>query len=201
MQFTSYRSLAALFLVLAAPSAHAGVRVDIEAFNGFSAGDRAKAEAAITVIESVLGSEEFRQKVLNFTYNGRKQFVSTDKSNDEVYAMLMAGKETYSQEADGEMNLNLNLYAPPFYKRWSVVGYTYPNTNQIFVNRYYYGTFQPEQIAGNFTHEWCHKIGFDHDFKRTSRRPASVPYAIGSMVVEMGKAVREGTLTLHPAQN
>jgi hypothetical protein len=70
-----------------------------------------------------------------------------------------------------------------------VIGYTNQNTLTIFINRVIYQKTEVYKIAMNLVHEWTHKMGYDHDFKATARRPASVPYAVGYMVRDMGKAL------------
>lgn len=37
-------------------------------------------------------------------------------------------------------------------------------------------------LAGHWTHEWMHNVGFYHDRRPTRRRPWSVPYLVGYIV-------------------
>ena len=62
-----------------------------------------------------------------------------------------------------------------------------PDTSVITSNRRFFDNFTPAEIAGNLAHEWMHKIGFDHDFNSTSRRPYSVPYAVGDLVESLAE--------------
>ncbi len=161
------------------------VRFELSAMNQFTESQKEKLREAAAVAERVINSDEFRDKVINFTYNGEKHFVSTDLSNEQVYDTLLAAKETYTGNTDSVAQLCLNIYTPPFYKKWSVVGYTTPGQPDIYMNSYYFNSFDATEVAGNMVHEWTHKLGFDHDYNRTARRPYSVPYAIGAMVGEL----------------
>jgi hypothetical protein len=175
------------------------LRVSLDVLNGFSGADTAKIKQAADIVERVLNSEQFHQAVVNFTYEGEPQFVQNNGlSNEQIYQTLMAGRETYNGVDDHVANLDLNLYTPPFYKKWSVVGYGYPGQPEIFMNWYYFDSFSIAEVAGNVAHEWCHKLGFDHDYKRTARRPYSVPYGIGGLVQQLGAArsVQQQSVTL-----
>lgn len=75
--------------------------------------------------------------------------------------------------------------------RRGVYGYTNPGTATIFLNRYYrtqwdydndYWSIDSE--TSNAVHEATHKMGFDHDYYNTARRPSSVPYTANYAVDE-----------------
>ena len=193
----------AIALPGAAFASNAGpLRVSLDKLSGFSSTSNEKVAQAAQVMERVMNSEEFRQKVLAFQYNGQAQFsnndltrndgtVESNLTNEQIYQAIMDGAEQLKGQTavdDHVANLDLVLYTPPWYKKWSVVGYGNPGQPEIFMNSYYFNSFTLADIAGNMAHEWCHKIGFDHDFNRTSRRPYSVPYAIGDLVVKLGAA-------------
>ena len=93
----------------------------------------------------------------------------------------MLGAETLSPEEDEEIDIDITLY----YSNNSTVGYTYPNTNRIWVNDKFFAVNSLGKVAANVLHEWTHKIGFDHDFKRTTRRNFSIPYGVGTIIEKM----------------
>lgn len=75
--------------------------------------------------------------------------------------------------------------------RKGVYGYTYPNDPTIYLNRYYRtqwdydnGYWSIDAEVSNAVHEATHKMGFEHDYRRTSRRPYSVPYTANFAVDE-----------------
>lgn len=165
------------------------VKVNLIAATGFTANERAKLDKAIVIFETVINSEEFKQRILNYTYQKKQQFVQNGgQTNLQIFETMMAGKETFTTQADSVADFNLNLYTFSWFKR-GVVGETNPGTSKISMNRRFYSSFQPYQIAANMIHEWCHKIGYDHDYKSTARRPYSVPYAVGNLMSELGKKI------------
>lgn len=153
-------------------------------FVNFDKTDEDKVTKALEIIKKVVLSDEFKQRVLNYTYQGQKQFIDNNgMTNEEILEAIFEGREDLLPETDHEMDLELELY----YK-WltSTVGYTNPNTLRIWMNTKYFDSYTPVDVAGNVFHEWLHKIGFDHDFNYSESRDHSVPYAIGYLIEELG---------------
>lgn len=163
--------------------------LDINAnLTNFTASQEEKMREALKRLKIVVNSEQFRERVLAHTYNGSNQFVNNNGlSNEEIYIRIMEGAETLSRDGDGgnvvdsEMDIDIKLY----YSSRSTVGYTYPNVLQIWVNRKYFIPNSLGAVAANVIHEWTHKLGFGHDSKRTSRRPYSVPYGVGTIMKDL----------------
>lgn len=150
----------------------------------FEPADEAKLYQAIEIIKKVIASSEFRDRVLNYTYLGKKQFVDNKGlSNAEIYQVLLDGKEILKPEVDNEMDLELQLY----YSWRSTVGYTTPGEMRIYLNTKFFDPYTPSEVAGNVFHEWTHKLGFEHASTYSVERDSSVPYAIGYMIRELGK--------------
>ena len=159
--------------------------VDLTHTSGFNETDLSKVKEALGLLERIFNSDLFETSVLNFEFDGKKQFANNNNlTNEQIYQTIMNGRETYTQVDDHVAQLDLNLYTPPFWKKWSVIGYGYPGQPEIFMNHYYFDSFSIQQIAGNIAHEWMHKLGFEHDYRATAQRPFSVPYAIGEMVIK-----------------
>lgn len=156
---------------------------EIEFFN-FEVDQEEKVHRAVDIIKTVIASDEFRSKVLNFTYKGRRRFNNNNGlSNRQIYQKLLDGSETLVPGKDHEMDLQLELY----FAENNVVGYTYPNTVKVWMNTKYFTPYTPSQVAGNLFHEWTHKLGFDHEANYTVDRDSSVPYAIGYLIRDLGK--------------
>lgn len=152
--------------------------------NEFDAKDEIKVNKAITIIRSVIRTSEFRNRVLNFTYGGKKTFVDNDGlTNEQIYQKLLDGSETLKPGIDNQMDLELELY----YSSRSTVGYTYANVLRIWMNTKYFDAYTPAEVAGNVFHEWTHKLGFDHASSYSVSRDSSVPYALGYLIEELGK--------------
>ncbi len=141
------------------------------------------------LVELIINSAAFKSRVLNFSYNGTQEFVQNNgMSNQQIYDLLMTGAEMFPQQtaSDHFMDFDLVLYKPKWYQSKKVLGYTDQSTNVIHINKSFFNQASVNEIAMNLVHEWVHKMGFDHDFKNTSRRPSSVPYAVGYIVRDLG---------------
>lgn len=153
-------------------------------FHNFDAEQEAKVHKAVEIIKKVVQSKEFKDKVINFTYNGKKQFVDNKgMTNEQIYQALLDGREDLLPEVDNQMDLELKLY----YSWTSTVGYTTPDVLLIHMNTKFFNPYTPSEVAGNVFHEWTHKLGFDHAQSYSVARDSSVPYAIGYLIEELGK--------------
>ena len=142
-------------------------------------------KASFPVIEAVLNSNEFKDKVINYVgLDGKRAFTSNKgMTNEQIYEYLMQGKEVLNgNNTLGEMNFNVERY----YKWWSkVIGYTEPTKHSwIEVNGKFYQNYAVNEVAGNISHEWIHLTGFTHD---SARDHDSVPYALGYIVEDLAK--------------
>lgn len=151
---------------------------------GFDGDKSVKLEMAFRVLEDVVNSEEFKEKVLNFkNRKGERAFASNKGlTNEDIYSKFMDGRENLQQDTPNEMNFFLKLYNRP----WSrVIGYTSGSTNLININWKYFKGNPIHSVAANLAHEWVHKIGFDH---KSASESDSVPYGIGYIVGELVRA-------------
>lgn len=153
-------------------------------FVDFEASDEVKLNKAIEIIKKVIATNEFRTRVLNFTYKQKLAFVDNGGfSNAQVYQKLLDGAETLRPVIDHTMDLELQLY----HASNTTVGYTYPSSVRIWMNTKYFDQYTPSEVARNVFHEWTHKLGFTHAVRATKDRKYSVPYALGSLIEELGK--------------
>ncbi len=153
---------------------------------------QAKADRVKHILEAVLNSEELEARVLNFEWDGKRQFASTAISNGEVYHSIRVGHELAYEGEEHSLDIENEIYWPFalwFWKKWSVVGYTLPDSPRIWTNGNWFYRMTDAELAGHFVHEWLHKIGFGHDFNRTAKRPYSVPYGVGGIIEDI--AVRQ----------
>lgn len=139
---------------------------------------------AVELIKKVVLSEEFKQRILSHTYEGKKTYVDNKGlTNEQIYQAILDGSETLIPEKNGRMDIELELYQ----QSTTTIGYTYPHTSRIWVNTKYFNKYSPVQVADNLFHEWLHKLGFDHALKYSKSRNYSVPYAIGYIVEELAR--------------
>jgi hypothetical protein len=153
-------------------------------FISMTSSQKDKMEAAAEIIRLVVGTDEFKNRVLNHTYNGQKTFVDNGGfTNAQIYQIILNGAEKLIPAHNNTIDAEVELY----YAATNVVGYTYPSTNRIWVNTKYFNTYTAAGVAHNLFHEWMHKLGFNHSSAWTESRDYSVPYAIGDLVGEIGR--------------
>lgn len=158
------------------------MRINLHKVVNFTKTETSKLERSLDLLESYINSDSFREYILNFKYLGKQQFANNGGlSNEEVYNLIMSGKEVLSPTKDGVWDISVTIYNT-YVRGRNVIGYTYPNTSMQWINRRFFSSFNLAQVGGNMAHEYCHKLGFDHDFKATVRRPYSVPYVVGDVV-------------------
>jgi hypothetical protein len=147
---------------------------------------QAKFDKAIEMIKAVVATEEFRSRVLNHTYNGKKTYVDNGGyTNAQIYQMILDGAEKLQSSKNNTMDMEVELY----YAATTTVGYTYSNSKRIWVNTKYFETNAVGGVASNLFHEWLHKLGFGHAVSYSTSRDYSVPYAIGRIVSSIGKTL------------
>jgi hypothetical protein len=143
-----------------------------------------KIRTAVDLIKKVIASKEFREEVLNHSYNGEKTFVDNGGlSNLKIYEKIIAGAEKLSPAQNHALDAEIELY----YDTSNTIGYTYPSSRRIWMNTKYFDQYTPVRVSDNLIHEWMHKLGFNHAANYTASRNFSVPYAIGYMVERLAK--------------
>lgn len=149
-----------------------------------SSSQEAKIQTAEQKIRDVIGSDAFRTKVLNFTYNGVKRFYDNGGlSNLEIYNKILAGAEKLRPSKNNAMDLGIKIY----YQNSSVVGYTTTGSTYINMNTKFLNTYTSSQVSRNMMHEWLHKVGFKHAVSYSKSRDSSVPYGIGRIMEELAR--------------
>lgn len=180
----AYESAAPVSSSSTLPSKALSFKTNVTLMN-LTATQTSKYNKAVTMVKRVVATEAFRKKVLNHTYGGVKKFVDNNgKTNAQIYQSILDAAEKLKLVKNNTMDLGVKMY----YQASSVVGYTSPNISYINVNTKFFNTYAVNQVAGNLFHEWLHKLGYGHSASVTTSRPYSVPYAIGYMVRDLGKA-------------
>lgn len=158
---------------------------NVQYFN-FSSSQKAKVVTALSLMKEVIQSEEFKEKILNHTYDGVETFVDNNGlTNAQIYEKIIAGAETLQPTANQTMDVELELY----YANTSTVGYTYANSKRIWMNTKFFNTYTPASVSSNLTHEWMHKLGFKHSSYYSASRDYSVPYAVGRIVSSLARTI------------
>lgn len=150
----------------------------------FDQADEIKLAKATEIIKKVIRSNEFRQRILTFSYKKTGRFYDHGGlTNAQIYQALLDGSEVLQPGIDHEMDMELELY----YKSNNTVGETNPRTKRVWMNTKYFDVYTPAQVARNVFHEWTHKLGFTHSTSNTASRDFSVPYGTGKIMEELGK--------------
>ncbi len=143
-----------------------------------------KYNEAVAIVKKVVGTDEFRDRILNHTYNGIKQFVDNrGLTNAQIYQSILDAAEKLTPAKNNIMDVGVKLY----YEANNVVGWTSTSITYINVNTKYFDSYTTASVAGNLFHEWLHKLGYGHDASATASRPYSVPYAVGYMISNLGR--------------
>jgi hypothetical protein len=146
-----------------------------------------KIREAVRLIKKVILSSEFRDRVVNYKVDGKRTFIdNSGLSNEEIYQKILEGAEQIGNKTKNSiMDVELELY----HQRTNTIGYTYPNTVRIWINKKYFAKYSPVKVADNLMHEWMHKLGFTHATRWSKSRDHSVPYAIGYLIEELAAKV------------
>jgi len=153
---------------------------------------------SLRLMEVILNSEEFKTRVLNFKTNGKNTFyyrktflgkwIDKPYTNEQVYNMIMTAKEERGDGTDGVIDLYLELVNG---SDGDVVGFGRPSSPHIYTYSIMFDDMSLPELARHYTHEWCHKLGFEHDHRRSRNRNNSVPYGIGNIVERLGHQFSE----------
>jgi hypothetical protein len=163
------------------------IKVDATLMN-FNEERETKMKKAIKLLKQVVNGMKFKKRILEHKYGGDYRFVDNDGlTNQEIYDTVVKGSEEQLVGNNSTIDLIVHLY----YTSNNVVGYTYPSKLDIYVNRKYFDPNSLSKIAANLMHEWMHKLGFGHSYYYNSARPYSVPYAVGSIIKELGSEIED----------
>lgn len=139
---------------------------------------REKAQLIAEEMQIVYNSDVFKEVFLDLL--DKRDYKSGELSKwayetpDAIYAYFMNGVEILSPELDYEVDFFLDDY----YTIKRVIGHTYPSDKYVYTNTRYFDVSSSKMSGSNFTHEYGHKKGFKHDFRRTSRRNDSLCYIL-----------------------
>lgn len=166
------------------------IKVTFKQLTDFTKGkDVIKAQRVQKLIEFVANHPTFHEKILNADFEDRR-FVKENgdvvkmDDNQKILDLILAGKEQHVKEgADNEWDLRVSLYRSLSFE----VGHR--SNERIFTKKRKFRKFTDRYIAAHWIHEYMHVLGFTHDFKRTDRRPDSIPYLVGEIAGEVLKSI------------
>lgn len=140
---------------------------------------------AADILRNIFSSVEFKNKILNHRYKGRRAFAQNrGLTNYQIYHRILDGVERLTPYRNNAMDVEVQLYTD---HDSIVLGYTYPRSKRIWMNSKFFNRHTSGKVASHLVHEWLHKLGFSHDYENTKRRKYSVPYAVGYIVRELSR--------------
>lgn len=168
--------------------ARISVALDIRHRSAWTTERREKAQAAARVLEAVLNSAQFAQRLEN-----RRDLLHTEGlSAPDILQLLCAGKTLANlrgnaNDATGKA-ITLALPISPDSSEYAHYdGFTDLGTGIIYTKREWFDQQTQCRLAGLFAHEHMHVAGFKHASFSHPWRRRSVPYAIGDMVIELAE--------------
>ncbi len=155
----------------------------------FQEDEKEKLFEAVRLLKKIIASQGFRERIHSYTYNGKKGFVDNQGlTNEEIYRRILDGAEQIGNTAkNSQMDVELELY----HQMTNTIGYTYPHTSRIWINRKYFSRYSPVKVADNLMHEWMHKLGFTHATTWSKDRDHTVPYAVGYLIEELAQELED----------
>lgn len=154
------------------------LKFEIHKMDGFTDAERDKFIRATAKAQKILNSKKFRERFLALPLEQTQ-----NKTNLEIYQMIMSGADKLNKENDGDIDVQITMY----YSFNNTVGYTYPDTWFTWINRKFFTNYNEADVACNIMHEYMHNLGFGH---RKASDHNSVPYATGYLVEAL---IREDT--------
>jgi hypothetical protein len=149
----------------------------INATKNFTEKELVRLEVCRVNLNTIFNSSIFETEFLKADFHGETSGWR-NRSNQEILSHIKTGSETLSPEKDHEADIDLDIY----YRNNRTVGYTYQHKMRQWINRKFFRSMSLWGVQGNIAHEWGHKMGFEHDYKKTKRRPFSVCYQINQLV-------------------
>ncbi|MFA0964535.1 hypothetical protein AB9P05_22195 [Roseivirga sp. BDSF3-8] len=145
-----------------------------------------KARRVVALMNTVINSEEFKEKVLAYDFQDTRYRRSSKEAyerlsdNQQIYDILMKGNEQESPEGDDhtwQLRIKLGRFLFQVGRR---------EGDLIITQNWFFRKDGNEAaVAGHWAHEYAHMLGFNHDYEPTERRDQSVPYAIGHIIEEI----------------
>jgi hypothetical protein len=152
-------------------------KVKLASSTGFNEAQQKTMESSLKKFETVMNSDELKRKILEFTSPAGSQFEDNlGLNNQQVFEKLYAGEEFYTAGVDYTADLHLVLVkkSKPLFQRYPAIGYGNPGQKEIYTYSRWFRSAKDYEYAGHITHEWSHKVGFDHSFRPTASRDFSV---------------------------
>lgn len=152
-------------------------KVTVRSVNGFTEDQKIKMLRCLSLLERIINTNEFKEEVLKANFKKTEGY-----NNNEIYKMIMEGRESLDEIPDSEIDLYLNLSTD----NPNELGHT-SNQRDVYTGTQTFNDMEDWEYAGHVAHEYCHTLGFTHAFFPWPGRDKTVPYAIGYIVEGFGE--------------
>ncbi len=165
------------------------LKIKINSLEGFSEEDTHLLYKALRLQESILNSQEFKQRWLQAKPKHNKGF-----SQLQIYNQIMKGQSRFEEIVDYELDYFLRKYK---LKRGTLAS-TAMSTGVIVINLLQFNYWKKLEnghvyLSSCLFHEALHsQHGFTHPWFPPSWKRRSVPYIGGNIVRELGEQVVRG---------
>jgi len=142
-----------------------------------------KAITAAASLQKIINHPKFKELIMAMPESHRRTEISQYKHapNEEIYRMIMLGKEEWNDDVDYEIDLVVDDYTSSWFRR-GVIGYMIPGQPKIWVNTRHFDTASVKAVVSNFLHEYGHTLGFRHS---SADPDGSIPYYLNKVVEQM----------------
>lgn len=159
---------------------------------GYKEDNLTKLKESLSIIDRVINSDSFKQKVKTFPFHYRKKlfgaYIDTPHSNLEILSLLENPGDYPGKINHNSIDLYLHLIEGADRNK---VGFGFEGEKKIYTYRKMFMKLEPQQIANHLVHEWLHKLGFTHAEYTIyfDKRHHAVPYAIGGFIEALANQV------------
>lgn len=134
---------------------------------------------------SSVNSVDFRERILDH----EKFITKHNLSNAEIYQTIMDANEEganggVDEEADLDLTLDLRTSS-------DVIGFS--KDGRIFTFRNLFHQLEIATLAGHYSHEFCHTLGFA-DPADMSKIHLNVPYEVGNIIENISNSLSNRTI-------
>jgi D-ribose pyranose/furanose isomerase RbsD len=153
--------------------------------SGLSVDQVMDVQKASEIIKQVVASQEFKDRILNHTVNGKKTFLNNNGlSNQEIYLRILEAAEDHDLNKDNIMELVLEV-VPTTSGTGGLLFKLFPKIQKVLALLNLFRNTTPTGIAQNLFQMWLGKLGFA--LPGGSAANGSVQVAVAKIIGELGK--------------
>lgn len=160
---------------------------------GYEGHNLDKLEKALEIMERVVNSELFQNKILYYEFHYRKKLfggaIDFPYTSSQVLEIIENAVNYPGNTAPHTIDLYLELLHG---KNSRLANNGQAPEKEIYIDKAQFEQMTSKQLANYLFHEWLHKLGFQHARYNLpfNKRNQSVPYAVGYFIEELADRVK-----------